>query len=234
MVWMTAALTTRFCPMSGFGRLTILLAAIVVSACEPGTEDGERERGRLDGEPGADRPAMGMGGMMRMMGNMPAGVAASELPDSDSEQARLIARYCSQCHGIPTPRRLSAGEWPSTLRRMVVRMERMAGMPMHSVRAPSPEETEGMLRYLRAHALRTATTESLPTDDPGGQLFARACSRCHALPDPAQYPPEEWPEVVERMRENMRGMEVEEITDEEARRIIQFLQRTSEGADTIS
>ncbi len=198
--------------------LPLLVATVVVSACGSGPDDGKTY---------PDRPAMGMEGMMRMMQNMPDGVAASELPQSDSKEARLVVRYCSQCHGIPTPKRLAAEEWPSTLRRMVVRMERLERMPMHGIHVPSTEEAEAVLRYLQAHALPTATPESLPAGDPAARLFFTACSRCHALPDPTQYPPVTWPAVVERMRTNMRDMDVEEITDQQARRITEFLQQES-------
>lgn len=198
--------------------LAVLVAVAVAFACDSAPDDGQTA---------PDRPAMGMEGMMSMMRNMPDGIAASELPESDSKKARLVARYCSQCHGIPTPRRLSAEEWSPTLRRMLVRMERMGRMPMHDIHAPSSEEAERMLRYLQTHALPTAPPESLPASDPAARLFSTACSRCHALPDPTQYPPETWPAVVERMRKNMRDMEVEGITDQNARRITEFLQQES-------
>lgn len=194
--------------------LVVLLLAGAVASCDGGPE----------GRPADMRGMMDMEGMMQMMRNMPEGIPASELPQPASRPARLVAEYCSQCHGIPTPRRLSAEEWPLTLRRMTARMERMQRMPMRSLRAPSPEEVRIMLDYLEDNALRTTPADSLPTN-PAAHLFARTCSRCHALPDPAQHAAGEWPGVVERMRENMRRMEVDGITDEQAGRIVEFLQR---------
>lgn len=37
-----------------------------------------------------------------------------------------------------------------------------------------------------------------------------------ALPDPGQHPPEAWPGVVERVRERMRRMDVEGITNDDS------------------
>lgn len=169
-----------------------------------------------------------------MMGNVPEGIAATELPDPDSRGAGLVSRYCSQCHGLPSPSRLSADEWSSTARRMFARMEhmeRMRGrmrMRMDDVSAPSADEERVMVDYLRRHALRTISADELPEADlPGAPLFARSCSRCHALPDPGLYRPDEWPAVVERMRENMRAMDVAELSDDDARRIVEYLQATA-------
>ena len=133
--------------------------------------------------------------------------------------------HCSQCHGIPSPRQLAAEEWPPTLRRMLVRMERMSRMPLHRMNAPSGDEAKTILGYLQANSLRTVEPGSLPADDPAAALFSRTCSRCHALPDPAQHTGDEWPAVVERMRVNMRRMEVEGITDAQARAILDLRQR---------
>lgn len=66
---------------------------------------------------------------------------------------------------------------------------------------------------------------------PGARLFARSCSRCHVLPDPGLYRPDEWPAVVQRMRENMRRTEVAELSDGDARRIVEYLQTTAPGAE---
>lgn len=206
-----------------------LLSGLAMAACGP-EDTAEQDRAAAD--------RMGPG-MMEMMANMPEGIPASALPDPDSRGARLVVRYCSQCHGIPTPRRQSAEDWWPTLRRMLFRMERMERMErrrgmmegmmrgrMPEVEAPTAGEAQAMLAYLRAHALRTVRPEALP-EAPGAELFGRACSRCHALPDPAQHTPEEWPGVVARMRENMRRMDVEEITDAEARTIVRYLQGAS-------
>ena len=199
-----------------------------------------------DGMPGGGMPGMGEGrrdapeGMMRMMGRrsmeVPEGVPASELPQPDSRGARLTARYCSQCHGIPSPRRHTAGDWDATVRRMLRRMDHMARMRgmmgggTIDVRAPSRDEADALLAYFREHAMPGAEPGGLPAGE-GREDFRRACSRCHALPDPGQHTPEEWPEVVERMRRNMERMDVEGISDTETRRVVRYLQRAAGEAE---
>lgn len=178
-----------------------------------------------------------MGEMMRMMGGrsmeLPEGIPASELPDPDGRGARLVAAYCGQCHGIPSPRRHAAEDWESTARRMFRRMAHMEGMGDRmggrmrggrmEVEAPTPGEERTILAYLREHAMRGVREEALPEGD-GREAFVRICSRCHALPDPRQRAAEEWPAVVERMRGHMERMDVEAISDAEADRVVRYLQ----------
>ena len=40
----------------------------------------------------------------------------------------------------------------------------------------------------------------------GASLFKETCSQCHPLPDPKLHSAEEWPKVVEMMRNNMQAM----------------------------
>lgn len=180
---------------------------------------------------GGDRPSLWMGGASA---ELPAGVPAERLPEGGSRGARLVAEYCSACHGIPTPARHSAEEWRSIARRMFRRMEHMGSMPgmmrrmhrgMPEVVVPSAEERRAILAYLQRHALATLDEEELEGSGEPVALFARTCSRCHALPDPGQHVPEDWPEVVDRMRQNMRRMDVSGISDEETATIVSYLQQ---------
>jgi cytochrome c5 len=209
--------------------LTGLGSPILVGAC------GD------DGVPGRRAETRGMnasGGMMRMMGRqsleVPEGVPASELPAPGSRGARLTARYCSQCHGTPSPRRHTADDWDGTVRRMFRRMDHMARMrgmmrrETMDVEAPTQPEADAILAYLREHAMPGAEPEALPAGE-GRDAFRRACSRCHALPDPGQHTPEEWPGVVERMRRNMERMDVEGISDAETSRVVRYLRRAAGG-----
>jgi cytochrome c5 len=73
--------------------------------------------------------------------------------------------------------------------------------------APTAQETREIVDYLQRHALRPAGPElagALAT--PGGQMFERACSQCHVLPDPGRHRASEWPAVVRRMEANMAWM----------------------------
>lgn len=216
--------------MPGALRFALLCGlTLSLGACGP-EEGADRRPGSMDGR-------MGPGMMSGMMENMPEGIPASALPDPGSRGARLVARYCAQCHAISSPGRLSAAEWPSTLERMVARMERMQGMGgmmermmgerMGDIEAPDREQRRVILEYLQSHALRAASEEDLPGEGPAVALFARTCSRCHALPDPGQYPAEAWSDVVERMREHMGRMDVDGITDDEAEAITRYLRRAA-------
>jgi cytochrome c5 len=178
---------------------------------------------------------------------LPTGIPAERLPDPGSRGARLVARYCAQCHGIPSPASQSAADWEPTLRRMLAHMERghhmrgMGGMMgmgrgmggrgrmgMMQPAIPTEAERRQILTYLEKHSLRVVAAESLP--GAGGKsaaLFARTCSRCHALPSPAQHAPMEWPAVVTRMRGNMLRFKVDTISDVTARVIVSYLERAA-------
>ncbi len=176
---------------------------------------------------------------------MPAQLDRNRLPDPNSEGARLVDRYCSQCHGIPSPASHDASDWVPVFRRMILLMEKSEangsrgggmggmmgrGMPMGMMgsEVPSDKEQEEMLHYLQANALQSTTKEKLP--EPGGDaatLYAKTCSHCHALPSPGQHTAAQWPAVVERMRERMKSMQQKDITDKQAETIIKYLQRSA-------
>ena len=168
---------------------------------------------------------------------LPTGIPAAELPAPDSRGARLVARYCSACHGIPSPARHAAEDWIPTSRRMFRRMEHMASMEkmmgrrgMHGIviEAPTGEEEREILAYLRQFSMASIDESKLSTAaGEAGALFVQTCSRCHALPDPRQHTPEEWPAVVERMRGHMLEMNVGGITDQEAESVVDYLERAA-------
>jgi len=149
---------------------------------------------------------------MGMMGKrMPPGIDPTNLPDPQSEGARLIQHYCSQCHNLPAPGLHTTGEWPTVVARMNHRMQMMSGRGkmwmMHDIKAPSEQELDTLIRYLQANALQVVDiTEQLDINTPTGIAFQQTCSRCHSLPDPSQHPADEWPAVVERMTQNMTKM----------------------------
>jgi len=171
---------------------------------------------------------------------MPPGIPPNDLPDPDSRGAGLVRQYCSSCHGIPSPASHAAEDWSPTVRRMVMRMDhmsRMGGMRgmMRGGRgsmmsggtgSPSPDEQSDLLSYLRVHAMRSIDPGSVANaSDQGAASFARTCARCHALPDPAQHTAAQWPQVVGRMRDNMRKMNVSAIDDAQASEIVSYLER---------
>ena len=159
------------------------------------------------------------------------------LPNPNSEGARLEARYCIQCHGIPSPASHNTTDWVPVLRRMVLMMERSGSMGMmgkgmmgrmHPVETPNSEEITKLLSYLQAHSLKSVTKENIPeTDSKGAALFSGKCNRCHALPDPAQHTATEWPAIVSRMRQHLIQYKMNDLTDEQAKAISAYLEKNA-------
>ena len=90
--------------------------------------------------------------MQRMMGDvLPPGIDPKLLPDPGSRGARLLERYCTQCHNLPGPGMHTAAEWPQVVRRMNGRMQMMSGGMMGggmmNVSAPSAAELNTLIEY---------------------------------------------------------------------------------------
>lgn len=175
----------------------------------------------------------------------PTDFRREDLPEPDSRAAALMEAYCTQCHGLPTPRMHAADEWPVLLRRMLARavtLEHrmggtttegllsdlmMAGMARSAV--PSPADQDTLLAYLQRNALPTASEEEMPEGELG-QLVVRNCAICHEAPDPDAHTPAEWEnEVVPRMQANMGRMALPPLTEQEQRRILGWLQEEAGG-----
>jgi cytochrome c5 len=177
------------------------------------------------------RGGMGRGGMRGMMhemmsGVLPPGVQPGELPDPDSSGAKLLAVYCDQCHDLPSPKMHTAEEWPHVVGRMLERARRMSHMMMMRVNVPTQKEEGTLLDYLKGHGMEGLPPGAVPAPgSPGAILFQQTCAQCHALPDPKQHSPTEWPAVVERMRSNMEAMGKRVITEDEKEKILAYLAR---------
>lgn len=168
----------------------------------------------------------GMRGMMqRMMPDMlPPGITPGELPDRNSRGAKLLIRYCTNCHNLPSPVMHSAEEWPEVTERMFRRMGLMRGM-MES-NSPSPEEQKTIVSYLKEHALISVSEDQLTSlQSEGARLFKQTCTQCHALPDPGLHTPQEWEQVIERMQGYMERMNKNVITAWEKNKIVDFLKK---------
>ena len=144
---------------------------------------------------------------------LPPTFEAAKLPQPHSEGARLVKRYCVQCHNLPNPAMHAAGRWPSVVERMVLRMRGKGNLGplmtemMAGVEAPSEKEHRALLSYLRRHAQKPLDPGKYPEAfQPTGQSFRLACNQCHVLPDPRRYTAAQWPKVVTRMQENMEWM----------------------------
>lgn len=178
--------------------------------------------------------------MCPMGGQMPSlPFPPSQLPEPDSKGALLFQTYCTQCHALPSPKSHTPAHWEQAFNRMSARMRMMEqqkqspwGRWMPDISAPSDEEARTLLDYLKRHSMRPAPDDVAPESaGPGAALFRSTCALCHALPDPAQHTPHEWPAVVERMRGNMTRMGVAGIDDRMAEQITEFLARAAGGSE---
>ena len=164
--------------------------------------------------------------------NLPPGIAPEKLPEPNSLGAKLMQKYCIQCHDIFSPRMHSAEKWLSVFQRMSFHMQMMPrGRKMGTmikIEAPSLQESTELLTYLKRHSLRAADLSKLEhLDAPTGMAFLQTCPQCHALPDPKQHTTQEWPGVTTRMKQNMQFMHKPMIQPKEEALIVQFLQLTA-------
>lgn len=184
---------------------------------------------------------MGDGKMCSMMGRMPkTGVDPENLPEAESSEAKTYAKFCSQCHALPSPRRNSAKDWRALVERMDARMRmmsRMGGgmmgmmkrmMGRGRVEAMTTKEKEAVIAYLEKHALKTLDKSKVALlNAPEYKTFEKICSQCHEPPDPAVHTKSEWPQVVRKMEENIGEAGMEAPSPEEKEFILEFLRRNS-------
>lgn len=161
---------------------------------------------------------------------LPVRLLPSQLPEADSEPARLTARYCVQCHALPAPAMHGAERWEAVVRRMLPRMRgegnegRLMHEMMEGLQAPDGPQTRAIIDYLGRHAQRPLPLQEFAGRERGaaivpgrleltlglatadGMMFQRACNQCHELPDPAAHRADEWPAIVSRMQANMEWM----------------------------
>jgi cytochrome c5 len=186
---------------------------------------GMNMRGGMMGSGMMDREGM-KEMMQKMMPDMlPPGIKPEALPEPNSRGAKLLDRYCSQCHNLPSPAMRSSAEWPVITNRMFSRMSMMSGMMgMMNVENPSSEEQQTIVAYLQAHSMRTISPGALPAPESrGAVLFRDACSQCHSLPDPQLHTASEWPKVLYRMRGNMESMKKKVISEQNRKTIEEYL-----------
>lgn len=140
---------------------------------------------------------------------LPRSIEPRELPEPASEGARLTARYCVQCHYLPSPPMHTADKWTTTVVRMVWRMQGKGNLGslmremMDNVEAPTDSEVATLTRYLRRHGQQEMDPAHPALASEPGKMYGIACSQCHALPDPRRHTSREWPAVVERMKRHM-------------------------------
>ena len=155
--------------------------------------------------------------------HLPKGISKSTLPDSQSHEAKLVVRFCAQCHELPAPGMHTHAEWPLVINRMKQYMRTMHTL---HVNRPSDQEMQSILDYLTKHAqIAINRSEYDDLNSPAGMTFYKTCSQCHAAPEPKQHYKNEWPHVVQRMQENMHNMGIPFPDNKELELIINYLQQ---------
>lgn len=140
---------------------------------------------------------------------LPPAIDAPQLPEPQSPGARLAARYCVQCHHLPSPQMHTAARWTAVVERMLWRMQGKGNLGplmkemMAQVETPSDADLATLTTYLRKHAQREIDPKHPALQTRAGQIYSLACSQCHALPDPQRHSAREWPDVVKRMQVHM-------------------------------
>lgn len=150
---------------------------------------------------------------------MPPVLQAAQLPQPESTAARLLADYCGQCHNLPHPGLHTAAEWRAVSRDMYLLTEvtaRFEGRP--GLRIPGPPERAQIDAYLEEQALRP-----LPEGSAAPAVYREVCGDCHAAPDPALYPRDEWPAVFARMAGHRGAMAREPLDPLRATRVLAYL-----------
>ena len=87
----------------------------------------------------------------------------------------------------------------------------------------------GMMGAPRA-APPTEDAASPDNDSPdGARLTQQFCGVCHVPPRPAQHSPEQWPLVVQRMRYYRHNYGLPDMTDQQLKAILDYLQGKAPG-----
>jgi len=203
-----------------FWRISIGLVCATVAACRKPPEPPSLASEETPGSAVASGRSDSLLLFSAKVALPPEGFSPADLPDANSVGAELVAKYCDQCHALPTPTAHSATDWPRVVRRMWLRMDRLP--EVFGVQTPLAGERAQMLNYLTEYAL-VVSGGALP-EGRGREDFATVCSRCHALPDPDAHSPQDWVAVFQRMERNMGRMKVSPPTAAESEGILTYLQ----------
>ena len=148
------------------------------------------------------------------------------LPNADGRGAKLLGKYCAQCHGLPDPKAYSADEWPRVMERMSLRMQALGSRRCHLLQLaiPTDQEKGEILGYLRQSAFESLNAgPKVPLTGEGAASYLNFCSQCHDPPHPRQHLASEWPKVVDRMQDYAYFIGRRTITDKENAAITEFL-----------
>jgi len=117
------------------------------------TDPAERERLLQEQWQDMYRSMQTMRGMGWMWGGPgPGGQSAAPLPSPDSRGAKLVSRYCTQCHAQPSPQLHTASEWKAVTSRMKLNMTNLKKANWRGVKIPSDAEMQSIIEYLQKYA----------------------------------------------------------------------------------
>ena len=172
----------------------------------------------------------------------PASYRLEDLPEQGSRAVGLQQAYCLQCHGVSSPRMHSAEEWPTLIRRMLMRASaldsRLGGprseemvdeMLMAGLRTavlPPAEDVDSLVAYFQRNAFPAAAQSEIP-DTPEAALYVEKCSACHETPSPTAHGPEDAQALVARMSAMMAMLGMEQLTAEDQSRLVAFMQQSA-------
>ena len=156
------------------------------------------------------------------MGGLLPTLATDDLPEPDSNGAKMIYYFCGQCHNVPGPGMHTEKEWNHVFWKMYWRMHLMKAQ-FTSFKVPKYDEGQIMFDYLKKNAMLSIKSSEVDADSLGAKEYMRTCMQCHNLPNPKLHKKTEWPAVVKRMQRHMKSMGKVSPSKDEERLIIQYL-----------
>jgi len=169
------------------------------------------------------------------MGGLMPTLTLADLPSPESAQAKLLFSACSQCHNAPGPGMHTEEEWDQVFWKMYWRMQVMRSNNTNFL-VPEYDQAHKLLGYLKAYAIKPFKEyrgKYIDTSSEPFRLFQSICTQCHTLPDPRQHTAEEWPTIVNKMKQNIVSMVKVRTTDTNMQKIMTFLQEhAGEASET--
>lgn len=86
---------------------------------------------------------------------VPIALEHAPVPESASEPAYLVRRYCGQCHAPPPTALHSANEWSTVTSKMSDHIRVANSMNAQEIERPDPKELSLIVTYLEAHGCET-------------------------------------------------------------------------------
>ncbi|MBF0152822.1 MAG: hypothetical protein HQL64_03660 [Magnetococcales bacterium] len=156
------------------------------------------------------------------MGGLLPTLKENAYKDANSPGARMVVKYCGQCHNAPGPGMHTAEEWNQIFWRMIWRMQIMK-VHFKSFVAPTYGESHTMFSYLTSNALQGISAGDVILQVDGAGEFIKNCAQCHRLPSPTQHEARDWKGVVDRMSGYAKNMNKALISPQEMGKVVTFL-----------